>query len=148
MIKCEILVRDTTFLAGFSFSGPFPQSFPSEAVNVQQLLENRKSDFLPTVNTDIVFSPYYVCETLATYFACYEVSEGAAIPEGMVTFKLPGHTYARVTCTNKTITDGYDAIFDWIQTNGHKQLNGACSIEIFYKKDTEQGKAEILIPVE
>lgn len=148
MFKCDILIKDTTFLAGFSFSGPFPQSFPSEAVKVQRLLGSRKTEFLPTVNTNIVFSPYYVCETLATYFACYEVSEGATIPEGMVTFKLPGHTYARVTCTNKTIRDGYGAIFDWIQKNGHKQLNGVCSIEIFYIEDAEEEKAEILIPVE
>jgi predicted transcriptional regulator YdeE len=107
MFDCEFVTRDTIYLAGFSFSGPFPQSFPSEAVKVQQRLGSRKSEFTPIVNTDVVFSPYYVCDNLATYFACYEVLEGTAIPEGIISFKLPGHTYAKVARTNKTIRDGY-----------------------------------------
>jgi predicted transcriptional regulator YdeE len=148
MFDCELITRDTSNFAGFSFSGPFPQSFPSEAVKVQQQLGSRKSEFTPNINTDVVFSPYYVCDNLATYFACYEVPEGNAIPEGMVSFKLPGHTYAKVTCTNKTIRDGYGHVFDWIQKNGYKQLNGACSIEIFYIEEADEERVELLIPVE
>ncbi|MFC3749013.1 GyrI-like domain-containing protein [Paenibacillus sp. GCM10012306] len=84
----------------------------------------------------------------ATYFACYEVPEGNDIPEDMVSFKLPGHTYAKVTCTNKTIQDGYGYVFDWMQKSGHKQLSEACSIEIFYIEETDEEKVELLIPVE
>lgn len=148
MFDCELITRDTNYFAGFSFSGPFPQSFPSEAVKIQQLIGSRKSEFSLKVNTDIVFSPYYVCDNLATYFACYEVTEGTAIPEGMVSFKLSGHTYAKVTCTNKTIREGYDHVFDWIQKHGYKQLNGACSIEVFFIEEAGEEKVELLIPVE
>ncbi|WP_028562042.1 effector binding domain-containing protein [Paenibacillus pinihumi] len=148
MFECEIIARDASDFAGFSFSGPFPHSFPSEAVKVQHKLGSRKSEFTPNINTDVVFSPYYVSDNLATYFACYEVPEGNAIPEGMVSFKLPGHTYAKVTCTNKTIRDGYGHVFNWMQKNGHKQLNGACSIEVFYIEEADEEKVELLIPVE
>ncbi|GGG71149.1 GyrI-like domain-containing protein [Paenibacillus radicis (ex Gao et al. 2016)] len=148
MFECELITRDVRHFAGFSFSGSFPHSFPAESVKVQQKLGSRKSEFTTDINTDVVFSPYYVCDNLATYFACYEVPEGSAIPEGMVSFKLPGHTYAKVTCTNKTIHDGYGHVFDWIQKNGHKQLNGACSIETFYIEEAEEEKVELFIPVE
>jgi predicted transcriptional regulator YdeE len=148
MFVCELIKRDASHFAGFSFSGPFPQSFPSEAVKVQQQLGSRKSEFSPSINTDVVFSPYYVSDNLATYFACYEVPEGIAIPEGMVSFKLPGHTYAKVNCTNKTIRDGYGHIFDWIQKQGFKPLNGACSIEIFYVEEADEERVELFIPVE
>jgi hypothetical protein len=35
-----------------------------------------------------------------------------------------------------------------IKKHGYKQLNGACSIEIFYIEEAEEEKVELLIPVE
>lgn len=148
MFECERITRDVSSFAGLSFSGPFPQSFPSEAVKVSQQLGSRKSEFSTNINTDVVFCPYYVCDNLATYFACYEVLEGSVIPEGMVCFSLPARTYAKATCTNKTIGDGYGLVFDWIQKQGYKQLNDACSIEIFYIEEEGEEKVELLIPIE
>ncbi len=148
MFECELISKNDIILAGFSFSGPFPRSFPSEAVKVQQRLGSRKSEFPPSVNTRMLFSPYSVCDSIATYWACYEVQEGDPIPEGMVTFKLSGHSYAKVNCTNKKIGDGYREVFNWMQKNSYTQLKDAWSIELFYIEDTEEELVEILIPVE
>lgn len=50
MLDCELVTRDARYFAGLSFSGPFPQSFPSEAETVQQQLGSGKCRVLIQVN--------------------------------------------------------------------------------------------------
>lgn len=148
MFECEIIQTNERKFAGFSFSGAFPQSFPAEAVNVQQRLGNRKAEFTSTVNTNVLYSPYCVVDGLATYWACYQIQGDDPVPEGMTVFKLPGHRYAKVNCTNKTISEGYSKLFEWIGQNGIKLLANAYSMEIFYIKEIEEEPVELLIPIE
>ncbi|RXZ77449.1 AraC family transcriptional regulator [Paenibacillaceae bacterium] len=147
MFECEVFSREAIKLIGLNFTGPFPSSFPAGAVKVQNELGSRKSVIKNTVNNQVVFSPYFANEIMATYFACFEVSELNDIPEGMMGFIIPAHDYVKISCTNKTIQEAYGKIFEWIGQNGYTQNGSACSIEVFYTNGREEEPVEILIPI-
>jgi hypothetical protein len=55
----------------------------------------------------------------------------------MLGFKLSLTDYAKISCSNKTIGEGYSKLFEWIHSNDYKQRNGYNStpIEILKKID-------------
>ena len=90
-------------------------------------------------------------DIVATYFACVEVDELTEIPKGMIGFKLPMMEYAKISCSNKTIDQGYSKLFAWISENGYKQkwYDKSFPIEIFYLEEgAEEEVVEILIPIQ
>lgn len=148
--ECEIVSREYQFV-GQSITANFPSSFPEAAIKVQtEFFQKRRSDVIRVVNPDILFSPYMCNGVVATYFACLEVSEIESIPSGMIGFKLSSTRYAKISCSNHTIGEGYSKIFEWIGANGYKQKSSSNSspIEIFYFEEKPEEKVEILIPIE
>lgn len=147
--KCEIVKKEFK-LVGISNTAPFPSAFPEAAIKVQQEFWERRKVIANAVNNEILISPYLCNGIIATYFACLEVSDIQSTPEGMIGFTLPFSEYAKISCTNKTIGDGYNKIFDWIGENGYKQKsNNASQIEVFYIDElAEEELVEILIPIE
>ncbi|HEY4552138.1 MAG TPA: GyrI-like domain-containing protein [Bacillaceae bacterium] len=147
--KCEIVQKEFK-LVGQSITANFPDSFPDAAMKIQMEFEKRRSEVPNARNKEVLFSPYMCNDIIATYFACLEVEEIDAIPEGMIGFTLPVTKYAKIQCSNKTIGEGYNHVFSWMQENGYKQkwLDRSCPIEIFYLEDNaEEEVVEILIPI-
>ena len=64
-------------------------------------------------------------------------------------FEVPSTKYAKTTCTNKTIGEGYNKVFQWMGENGYIQKEYyAFQIEIFYIDElAEELPVEILIPI-
>ncbi len=147
--KCEV-VQKKLQLVGQSATGNFPQSFPEVAMTVQQDFENRRDEVRNAVNRDVIYSPYLANSLVATYFACLEVKECNDIPKGMMALTTPLTTYAKISCSNKTINKGYEKIFSWMKYNGYRQerLEKAFPIEVFYYEDNvEEEVVELLIPI-
>nr|WP_261134468.1 GyrI-like domain-containing protein [Bacillus sp. Marseille-Q3570] len=90
-------------------------------------------------------------DIIATYFGCVEVSALESVPDDMTGFHVPLTKYAKVTCTNRTIEEGYSELFGWMKTNGYKQkwLDRSFPMEIFYMEEgMEEEKVELLIPID
>ncbi|WP_404462378.1 GyrI-like domain-containing protein [Sutcliffiella horikoshii] len=147
--KCEVVQKEIK-LVGQCATGNFPKSFPEVAMNVQREFENRREEVRHAVNRDVIYSPYLANSLVATYFACVEVQEFDDIPKGMMALTIPLTTYAKISCSNKTVDIGYDRIFSWMKENGYRQenLEKAFPIEVFYFEDNvEEEIVELYIPI-
>lgn len=148
--ECEVITREYN-LVGQSITANFPNSFPDAAIKIHTEFVSKKAEIKGAINYEIIYSPYMCNSIVATYFACLEVSEIRHIPDGMIGFNLPKTEYAKISCSNKTIGEGYSKIFEWINSKGYKQKNSSSSsaIEIYYFEDNvDEEKVEILIPIE
>ena len=148
--ECEVVKKEYQ-LIGQSITANFPQSFPDAAMKVQMEFEKRIDEVGKYKNKHVLFSPYMSNEIVATYFACVEVHELTDIPKGMIGFTLPMMEYAKISCSNKTINQGYSKLFAWISENGYKQrgYDKSFPIEIFYLEEgAEEEVVEILIPIQ
>ncbi|RWR06538.1 effector binding domain-containing protein [Siminovitchia fortis] len=147
--ECEIVQKELK-LVGQSITANFPDSFPDAAIKVQEEFLQRTDEIHNAKHKEILFSPFMCNEIIATYFACLEVDEIDQIPEGMIGFKLPMTKYAKISCSNKTISEGYDAVYAWMQEHGYKEkwFNHSSPVEIYYiDENAEEEPAEILIPI-
>ncbi|GIP18126.1 hypothetical protein J40TS1_37680 [Paenibacillus montaniterrae] len=146
--EIEVVNREYK-LVGMSITGNFPESFPEVAVTVQREFWERRKEIKNSKDYETLFSPGMCNGILATYFACVEVTEVDNVPEGMIAFTLPDTEYVKVSCTNKTIGEGYNKLFDWMKQNRYEhKFYGACQIEIFYINDeVDEEPVEILIPI-
>lgn len=150
MFICEVMRRGSMKLAGLSFSGPLLE-FPDAAVRVEAELYKRKQDFKQLRSPQICYSPHYEKGNLATYWACFEVGESAAIPYGITAFEVPEQKYAKVICDGNSIGEAYQWIFKWIEENGYQRKSDAYEIECYYKStdnDAVEEKVEIWAPIE
>ncbi|XEC92936.1 GyrI-like domain-containing protein [Paenibacillus tarimensis] len=148
--ECEVVTREYQ-LVGQSITANFPSSFPKAAIEVQtEFFQKRRAEVKNALNHNVLLSPYMCNGVVATYFACSEVAEIEDVPAGMIGFKLPSSKYAKISCSNHTIGEGYSRLFDWIGTNGYKQKSSSSSspIEIFYFDGNPEERVEILIPIE
>lgn len=146
--EIEVVNREYKFV-GMYITGNFPESFPEVAVTVQRDFWERRKEIKNSKDYETLFSPGMCNGILATYFACIEVTEVDNVPEGMIAFTLPDTEYVKVSCTNKTIGEGYNKLFDWMKQNRYEhKFYGACQIEIFYINDeVDEEPVEILIPI-
>ncbi|MHA7966521.1 GyrI-like domain-containing protein [Paenibacillus sp. CAU 1782] len=146
----EIEVVNREFkLVGMSVTGNYPDSLPEIAINVQRAFWERRKEIKHAADYETLFSPGMCNGILATYLACVEVTEIDLVPDGMIGFVLPATEYVKVLCTNKTIGEGYNKLFEWMKQNKyvHKWYD-ACQVEIFYiDEEADEEPVEILIPI-
>src|SRR5690606_8631091 len=113
---CEVVKREYA-LIGQSITANFPQSFATAAMKVQMDFEKRIDEVVNCKNKQVLISPYMCNDIVATYFACVEVEGLTEIPKGMIGFTLPLMDYAKISCSNKTIDQGYSKLFAWMGEN-------------------------------
>ncbi|TMW70772.1 GyrI-like domain-containing protein [Alteribacter natronophilus] len=147
---CEVVEREF-LLVGESVTVNFPDAFPDAAINVQMSFGEKRDRIGNAVNKEVMFSPYMCNDIMATYFACLEVTDLDQIPEGMVGFKIPKAKYAKASCTTKSVSQGYEKVFAFMEENSLKQKWFAESfpVEIYYfQEEGGEEPVEILIPLE
>lgn len=146
--ECKVIKKEF-LLVGESITANFPQGISEASIQLSETFNLRREEVQHAQNIDKVICPYMCNGILATYLTCLEVDQLGQIPAGMIGFKIPETEYAVVSCSNKTIGEGYDRIFSWIQENGFISNNHAFSIEVFYyEENVEEKRAEILIPIQ
>lgn len=147
--ECTVVQKEL-LLIGQSLTANFPSSFPQAAITIQQQFAARKHELSNAVHQEVMYSPYMCNGIFATYFACLEVEDLITIPEGMIGFKIPYHHYAQITCSTKTIAEGYDKIFSWMNEHGLRQkyYDQSCQIEIYYlEENVDEERVDLLIPL-
>lgn len=148
--ECEVVQRKYE-LIGQSITANFPESFPDSAMKVQMEFEKRLDEVVNCKDKHILISPYMSNDIVVTYFACVEVDTLTEIPEGMIGLELPMMEYAKISCSNKTVDQGYSKLIAWMGENGYKKklYERSFPIEIFYlEKNAEEEFVEILIPIQ
>lgn len=148
--ECEVVQREYE-LIGQSITGNFPESFPDAAMKVHMEFEKRLHEVVNCKDRHVLISPYMSNDIVATYFACAEVDSLTDIPEGMIGLKLPMVEYAKISCSNKTIDQGYSKLFAWMGENGYKPklYDRSFPIEVFYlEENAEEEVVELLIPIQ
>ncbi|MCM3638072.1 GyrI-like domain-containing protein [Sporosarcina luteola] len=146
----EVVQREYE-LIGQSITANFPESFPDAAMKVHMEFEKRLHEVVNCKDRNVLISPYMSNDIVATYFACVEVDSLTDIPEGMIGLKLPMMKYAKISCSNKTIDQGYSKLFAWMGENGYKPnlYDRSFPIEVFYlEENAEEEVVEILIPMQ
>jgi predicted transcriptional regulator YdeE len=147
--ECEVIKKEYR-LVGQSVTVNFPKAFPDAAMKVQMDFEKRRDEVRSCKNKHVLISPYMCNDIVATYFACVEVEALSEIPEGMIGFNIPMTSYAKISCSNKTIDEGYSKLFAWMNENGYKQkwYDKTFPIETFYlEENVEEEVVELLIPI-
>lgn len=148
--ECEVVQKEYE-LIGQSITANFPESFPDAAMKVQMDFEKRIDEIKNCKNKHVLLSPYMCNDIVATYFACVEVDSLSEIPEGMIGLNIPATEYAKISCSNKTIAQGYSRLIAWMSENGYKQkwYDKSFPIEIFYLDEgAEEEVVEILLPIQ
>lgn len=115
-------------------------------------IEKTKKDFLNRVEEikRIANPPEYVClgfvsETLFTYLICVEVTELIEVPEGMLGFSIPAHTYGKARSND----DPYSVIHNYFKRHGINNNKRAVALEIYKFEDPEwPNKVDVYIPIE
>ena len=67
----------------------------SKIGQIKEVFMQRRNEIPNVVDPDHYYAPWYNCEVMFTYFYCMQVSSLEQIPEGMMGFAVPGHTYLR-----------------------------------------------------
>jgi predicted transcriptional regulator YdeE len=147
MFQCETVKSEEMKLVGISYSGP-QSSFPHEALSLHHRFEGELEEMVSdTHNFDLV-SPYFSNGILTTYFACVEVEKTNILPEDMVRFNIPPQKYAKVTCTNTSIGEGYQKLNEYLNDQKLVKEHNACTVEKFYVRDNgEPEVVELYIPI-
>lgn len=148
-LACEVVTKEWK-VVGMSITAPFPAGFPDAAMQIHHQFVAKRDLIKHAVNREVLLSPFICNEIVATYFACLEVDELSSVPDGMIGFTIPSMRYAQVTCTNRTIGEGYHALLNWISQNGFRQkYANAFQVEVFYLDETaEEERVELLIPIQ
>ncbi|MBW7459588.1 GyrI-like domain-containing protein [Paenibacillus sepulcri] len=148
MDNCTVVTKPALNLVGISYCGPY-STFPDEAILLQSEFLSRKHELNGEVRSTALYSPYFGNEVFATYWASFETAHMETVPDGMVQFIIPEHTYAMVTCTNKRIGEGYEQLSAWMNEQQLKKRDNAVSIEIFYiDEHLEEEAVDLLVPIE
>lgn len=98
----------------------------------------------------IVTPEQYMClhfsnQVLFTYIYCAEVSEGHAVPDGMIRFTVPSSRYAKARSKDK---DPYGIINTYLREHGMERNPELFAFEIFqFGEDESKYNADILIPI-
>ncbi|WP_102028797.1 GyrI-like domain-containing protein [Salirhabdus sp. Marseille-P4669] len=148
--ECSVVTKKFD-LVGHSVTTNFPDGFPEAAIQVQTELENRKDEIKHVKDKEILISPHMCNEIFATYFACLEVKKMEDVPKGMIGFTLPVTRYAKISCSNQTIGEGYTKLVAWMNEKGYteKRFYYSCPIEIYHNIESgSEEVVELLIPIE
>ncbi|MNJ73288.1 hypothetical protein D3C77_700650 [compost metagenome] len=74
-----------------------------------------------------------------------EVSELTGIPEGMLGFTIPAHTYGK----GRSEDDPYAVIHDYLQKNGMTNNKRAAALEIYnFENQKWPDQVDVYIPIE
>lgn len=147
--ECKVM-KKSFLLVGESITATFPDGFPEAAIQVAERFNPRRIEVKYAKDKEVVLCPYMCNDIMATYFACLEVDQLEQIPQGMLGFKIPETEYAVISCSNKTIGEGYDKLFQWMVEMDYQQkwFRKSFPIEIYYYEEgVDEERVELLIPI-
>ncbi|MCD9023624.1 GyrI-like domain-containing protein [Cohnella silvisoli] len=129
---------------GLPVTSPFEAHQPERIDEAKQIFIERRHEIKAVVNPNEYVCPHYTSEVLFTYFFCMEVSEITDVPNGMIGFTLPAHTYA----LTRSDQDPYEVIHSFLRDIGKESNQRALAMEI-YSFDNPQwpSQVDVYLPI-
>jgi Uncharacterized protein conserved in bacteria len=142
--QVEIVRLEEKKVTGIPVTCSFQFHDPAAIEEAKQLFLSRRHEIKQVINPHQYVCPHYSSEVSFTYFYCYEVSELAEIPAGMIGFTIPPHTYG----TTRSDSDPYEVIHTYLANNGMKNNSKALAMEIYQIEDPQwPSKVDVFVPV-
>ena len=142
--QVEIVRVDEKKVIGIPVTCSFQFHDPARIEETKQLFLSRRHEIKHAIHPHRYVCPHYSSEVSFTYFYCVEVSELAEIPEGMIGFTIPPHTYG----TTRSDTDPYEVIHTYLANNGMKNNAKALALEIYQIDDPRwPSKVDVFVPI-
>lgn len=92
--QVEIVHLQEKKFIGIPVTSSFQNHDPKRVEATKESFLNRKHEIKNVINSHEYVCPHFSSEVLFTYFFCMEVSSLEDIPEGMIGFTAPPHSYA------------------------------------------------------
>lgn len=89
-------------------------------------LEERFDEIKSKVKSNNVFGISHEIDKSTKEFSFlvgYEIESGTEVPEGMITYDIPDHTYAVVKCALPDLSQAWKFAGKWIKENGYKDIS-------------------------
>ncbi|WP_185929320.1 MULTISPECIES: GyrI-like domain-containing protein [Paenibacillus] len=142
--QVEIVHLQEKKFIGIPVTSSFQNHDPKRVEATKESFLNRKHEIKNVINSHEYVCPHFSSEVLFTYFFCMEVSTLEDIPEGMIGFTAPPHSYA----TTRTEKDPYEQIHTYLANNGFENNSKALALEVYQFEDPEwPGKVDVFVPV-
>ncbi|MDQ0059831.1 GyrI-like domain-containing protein [Paenibacillus harenae] len=125
--QVELVKLDAQYFVGLSITSSFEGHDSNRVETLKQQFMARRFEIKHAVNPVQYVCPHFNSETLFTYFYCLEVSTLEHIPEGMIGFSIPAHTYAKV----RTELDPYEVLHRYLNEQGLQNDSKALALEIY-----------------
>ncbi|MHA2296491.1 MAG: GyrI-like domain-containing protein [Candidatus Hodarchaeales archaeon] len=82
-----------------------------------------------------------------SYLVAHEIDPGTDVPEGMISYDIPEHTYAVVKCTLPKLSQAWEFAGKWIKKNGYKDISPP-EFELYPEKhENENDPMYIHVPI-
>jgi predicted transcriptional regulator YdeE len=140
----EIVKLDQKKLIGIPVTSVFEGHGPRRIEEAKQIFLNRRHEIKNAVNNQEYVCPSFASEAVFTYFFCMEVSEIDEVPDGMLGFTIPAHSYGKT----RSDQDPYEAIHAYLRANGMESNMKALALEV-YSFDEPQwpSKVDVFVPI-
>ncbi|MGZ9583743.1 GyrI-like domain-containing protein [Paenibacillus marinisediminis] len=142
--QVEIIHFQEKKFIGIPVTSSFQAHSPKRIEETKELFLSRKNEIKNVINPNEYVCPHFASEVLFTYLFCMEVSDLVDIPEGMIGFVVPAHTYAKIRSEN----DPYEVLHTYLKNNGLENNSRAIALEVYQFEDPEwPRKVDVYIPI-
>jgi AraC family transcriptional regulator len=149
-MEAKIVERPAFTAVGLRYRGT---EVPAEAPKLWGKLMGRVGEIKDMSDSDVAYGlqDNFDEETGAfDYVAAYEVSGGAAVPQGMIRWEIPANSYAVFSCTLPTVGPTFQKIYaEWLPGSGYQRAAGP-EFELYdadFRADDPESPMYIYIPV-
>ncbi|MEI7027025.1 GyrI-like domain-containing protein [Paenibacillus sp. y28] len=127
-------------LVGLSVTVAFENVDMGRIDAVRQQFFIRRNEIQGILHPDRYWSPWFSAEGVFTYFFCMEVADLLEIPEGMIGFTIPAHTYAKLHYDGPRPMnpDPYAVIGEYQREQGLAALKRALPLEAYSFAEWQQ----------
>lgn len=142
--QVEFVKVEAKHYIGLSITSSFQGHDPKRVETLKQQFMVRRHEIMHAVNPRQYVCPHFNSETLFTYLYCLEVSKLDDIPEGMLGFTIPAHTYAKV----RTELDPYEVLHSYLKEQGLQNDTKALALEIYNMESPRwPDQVDVYVPI-
>jgi len=143
--EVEIVHLQEKMFVGIPVTSSFANHDPRRIDAAKHTLIKRLEEIRDMVNPREYVCLSFVSETLFTYLICMEVNHLAEVPDGMIGFAVPEHTYGRTRSEH----DPYDEIHAYLKQNGMNNNKRAMALEVYtFENPQWPDQVDVYIPIE
>ncbi|WP_342553345.1 GyrI-like domain-containing protein [Paenibacillus sp. FSL R7-0652] len=153
--QTELVHKDNAVMIGLKWEGSFADAGAGEIRRVQTEFKHRLHEIRNVLHPEELLGlSYHMTDTGFVHYAAVEVDHKTlqSIPEGMIKFEVPSHTYAKCShVKGHLVESSYNRIYTWIEEQGYHLSKGSLTHYEVYPMEQDPYDPEpeftILVPI-